>query len=211
MSATSASAAGTPIVAHARRLLAALRSREAAAREGARRSLAFAADEATEREHAALRATLVRMLVGALRPSDHQIVRWLLDQEIAAHEAAGCGASETLYVLVAAVARNVDPGDAMLLWRAHEATPATRDGVDVEQLMRAGVERVRRSLTRRLREGGPQVDATAQALAWLDSGVASGAADELPAYFAWSDERFGIHIDCPTCRFSAPLAGIPAE
>jgi hypothetical protein len=29
-------------------------------------------------------------------------------------------------------------------------------------------------------------------------GIAEGAANDLPAYFAWSDERFGLHVSGPT-------------
>lgn len=192
-------------------LLAALRSDDAPTRDAAYRSLAYTADPATDAPHAHLRATLTRPLAAALLPADHDLVRWLLEQEIAAHEAAATGASETLYILIAALARTADPADALTIWRARNATPETRTGVDVEQLLRAGVDPVRRTLTRLIRDAGPDATSAAQALAWLESGLATGAADDLPAYFAWSDERFGIQIDCPTCRFAAPVNGLPAE
>ena len=58
------------------------------------------------------------------------------------------------YLLVAALARFGRPGRRDLLWRAREATPETRAGVDVEQLARAGVERVRARLAALARAGG---------------------------------------------------------
>ena len=96
------------------------------------------------------------------------------------------------------MARYADPDDALLIWRARTATPQTRAGVDVEQAARAGVERVRRRLRALVATGGPRVRAAADALAWLDEGVASGAASDLPDYFAWADERFGVRVAGPT-------------
>lgn len=145
-----------------------------------------------------LRAEVAALLAASLRPTDRSIARELLEQEIAAHEAAGHGASETLYTLIAAVARYADPDDVLLLWRARQATPETRAGMDVEQLARAGIERVRRRLTTLAHGPEPRASEARQALEWLESGVASGALDDLPGYFAWADERFGLHISGPT-------------
>jgi len=145
-----------------------------------------------------MRAAVTALLAASLRPMDRPIVRELLEQEVAAHEAAGSGASETLYTLVAAVARYADPDDTLLLWRARQATPETRAGMDIEQFARAGVERVRRRLNTLAHAPEPRARDARQALAWLESGLASGALDDLPGYFAWADERFGLHISGPT-------------
>ncbi|MGH2514016.1 MAG: hypothetical protein ACRDHP_00010 [Ktedonobacterales bacterium] len=145
-----------------------------------------------------IRAGVASLLAASLRPTDTSIARELLTQEIAAHEVAGHGASETLYTLIAAVARYADPDDVLLLWRARQATPETRTGIDVEQLARAGIERVRRWLTTLARGPEPRASEARQALKWLESGVAAGALDDLPGYFAWADERFGLHISGPT-------------
>ena len=145
-----------------------------------------------------LRAEVARLLAASLRPGDRASARWLLEQEIADHEAAGHGASEALYTLIAVVARYADPDDALLIWRARTATPETRAGVDVEQAARAGVERVRRRLRALVAAGGPRARAAADALEWLDEGVAAGAASDLPDYFAWADERFGVRVAGPT-------------
>lgn len=166
--------------------------------DAARAELAHSTEAATAESHAAGRAEVVRLLAGSLRPADKLTARWLLEQEIAYHEALGHGASETLYTLVAAVARYADPDDVLLLWRARQATPETRAGVDVEQVFRAGVDRVRRRLQTLVRQGGPRSRDAAEALEWLESGVASGAADDLPGYFAWADERFGLLVSGPT-------------
>ena len=147
---------------------------------------------------AALRAEVARELAGSLRPGDRPLARWLLEQEIAAHEAAGRGASETLYTLIAVVARYADPDDVLLLWRARNATPQTRAGVDVEQVTRAGVERVRRRLRALVSRGGPRAMEAAEALEWLEQGLAAGAGDDLAGYFAWADERFGVRVCGPT-------------
>lgn len=152
-----------------------------------------------EREQAAgWRAGVSALLAASLRPGDREHARWLLEQEIAAHEAAGHGASETLFTLVAAAARYADPDDVLLLWRARQATPETRTGVDVEQAFRAGIERVRRRLETLTRQQGARAREAADALEWLESGVSSGAAEDLPGYFAWADERFGLRISGPT-------------
>ncbi|MGZ3639826.1 MAG: hypothetical protein ACXVCX_18500 [Ktedonobacterales bacterium] len=169
--------------------------------EAARAKLAFLSREASaeERERSAARRVEVSALLAAsLRPADKPIARWLLEQEIAAHEAAGRGASETLFTLVAAVARYADSDDVLLLWRARQATPETRTGVDVEQVFRAGVERVRRRLQTLTRQQGARAREATDALEWLESGVSLGAAEDLPGYFAWADERFGLHISGPT-------------
>lgn len=175
-------------------LLAALRAGGEGA-ETARRSLAAMPDAAAG---TALRAEVARELAGSLRATDHPLARWLLEQEIAAHEAAGHGASESLYTLIAAVARYADADDVLLLWRARNATPQTRAGVDVEQAARAGVERVRRRLGALISRGGARARDAAEALEWLEQGLASGAADDLPGYFAWADERFGLRVSGPT-------------
>jgi hypothetical protein len=169
--------------------------------EAARAELAFPGRDAgaVEREQLAVRrAEVSALLAASLRPADKPVARWLLEQEIAAHEAAGRGASETLFTLVAAVARYADPDDVLLLWRARQATPETRAGVDVEQAFRGGVERVRRRLQTMTRQQGMRAREAAEALEWLESGVSLGAAEDLPGYFAWADERFGLHISGPT-------------
>ncbi|MGZ3680116.1 MAG: hypothetical protein ACXWQR_16420 [Ktedonobacterales bacterium] len=181
-------------------LLASLRSggQQAAA---ARAELAFPGRDARaeERERSAMRrAEVSALLAASLRPTDKPLARWLLEQEVAAHEAAGHGASETLFTLVAAVARYADPDDVLLLWRARQTTPETRTGVDVEQAFRGGVERVRRRLQTMTRQQGTRAREAAEALEWLESGVSLGAAEDLPGYFAWADERFGLHISGPT-------------
>lgn len=179
-------------------LLAALRAGGNDA-ERACEALAFTsiAEEETA-GRAAARSEVAALLAGSLRPTDHPLACWLLEQEIAAHEAAGHGAGEALYTLVAAVARYADPADVLLLWRTHEATSETRAGVDAEQALRSGVERVYRRLRTLIERGGPRADQARQALEWLEQGIAAGAAEDLPAYFAWSDERFGLHVSGPT-------------
>jgi hypothetical protein len=162
--------------------------------EAARKSLAHAAGPAA----GAARAEVAPLLVASLRPADKPIARWLLEQEVLAHEAAGRGASETLYILIAALARYTDPDDVLLLWRAREATPETHVGVDVEQAARAGIDHVRRRLQTLIHTGGPRAQDAACALQWLDEGLAAVAASDLPGYFAWSDERFGLHVSGPT-------------
>ncbi|HEY7832453.1 MAG TPA: hypothetical protein VIG30_02705 [Ktedonobacterales bacterium] len=185
------------------RLLAALRAggeRAATARAAlahASDPSALAAPAAAADQHVAARASVTAALIASLQPADHAVARWLLEQEVAAHAAAGQGASETLYSLVAAVARFGDPQDALLLWYAHDATPDTRAGVDVEQLARAGVERVRARLRELTAAGGRRSASAARALAWFDDGIVGGALDDLAAYFAWSDERFGLTLHAP--------------
>src|SRR5487761_2798222 len=143
-------------------------------------------------------AEVAAALAGALRPTDHRVVRWLLEQEILAHEARGVGAREALFTLVAALARFGQPSDALLLWRAWRATPDTRAGVDVEQLGRLNVSRTLAHLTTLAKLDDEQARQAADALAWLNSGSAAGAFDDLPAYFLWADERFGVTISGPT-------------
>lgn len=150
-------------------------------------------------QDAAWRAAATEALLADLRPDDHALAIWLLQRELDALGAAGAGAPETLYRLIAAVARFARPDDALLIWRAARATPETRDGVDVEQALRAGLEAVLRALGRRASaRGEADGDDAAAALAWVRAGIANGAADDLPAYFAWSDERFGLHVSGPT-------------
>jgi hypothetical protein len=180
-----------------RQLLAALHAGGDAA-DSARRALAYAAGTGTADVHAAVRRQVVDALIASLLPTDRAVARWLLEQEVAAHRAAGQGASDALYALVAALARFGDPDDALLIWHAREATPETRAGVDVEHLARAGVERVRARLRALAAHGGARGAEAGRALAWLDAGVAAGALDDLAAYFAWSDERFGLVTDAPT-------------
>lgn len=178
-------------------LLAALRA-DGADAEAARLALAHPDDPARSRVAAARRAETAALLAASLQPGDGPLARWLLEQEIAAHETVGHGASETLFTLIAAVARYADPDDVLLLWRARQATPETRAGVDVEQLARAGIERVRHRLAALARGAGPHARDARQALTWLESGAASGALTDLPGYFAWADERFGLHVSGPT-------------
>lgn len=159
---------------------------------------ALRSGEAIDLADAGVRAEVTRLLAGSLQPGDHQIARRLLDHEIAALEHAGQGETETLYTLVAIVARYADPEDAPLIWRARAATPETRAGVDVEQMARAGVSSVRRTLQTIAREGGARSSEASWALDWLESGARGGAFDDLPGYFAWSDERFGLHVSGPT-------------
>ncbi len=160
--------------------------------------LAFAGAEGERAAREFLRAEVAAALAGALRPTDHRVVRWLLEQEILAHEARGVGAREALFTLVAALARFGQPSDALLLWRAWRATPDTRAGVDVEQLGRLNVSRTLAHLTTLAKLDDEQARQAADALAWLNSGSAAGAFDDLPAYFLWADERFGVTISGPT-------------
>lgn len=176
-------------------LLDALR-RSGDAGASARTRVAYTGGEASADER--LRAEVVRALGHSLRPTDRPLARWLLAQEIAAHVARGHGASEALYTLVAAIARFAQPEDALLLWRARQATPETRAGVDVEQLGRAGLVPTRAALERVAAQAGADGDAARQALRWLAEGAAAGAFDDLPDYFLWADERFGLTISGPT-------------
>lgn len=148
-----------------------------------------------------LRAQVTSVLAADLRPSDRPIARWLLEEETAAHEARGAGASEALYTLIAALARFGQPSDVVALWRARQATAETRAGVDAEQCARAGLDETRALLAGLARAGGAEAAEAAEAraaLGWLDEAQAAGAFDDLPAYFTWSDERYGIHITGPT-------------
>lgn len=181
-------------------LLAALRSNDADAVASARATLAQNASAPTSElaRAAEMRAAVATLLAASLRSSDRDLARWLLEQEITAHEAAGSGASAALYTLVAAVARYADPDDVLLLWRARSATPETREGVDVEQATRAGIERVRRRLRTLIHSGGARAADAECALAWLEDGLATGVGSDLPGYFAWADERFGLRVSGPT-------------
>lgn len=155
---------------------------------------------AERQQDAAWRAAIAEALLADLRPGDYALAVWLLQRELdATVGAADAGATETLYHLIAAVARFARPDDALLIWRAAQATPETRVGVDVEQALRAGPEAVLRALGRQASaRGGADADDATAALAWVRAGLAAGAADDLPAYFAWSDERFGLHVSGPT-------------
>lgn len=164
----------------------------------ARAMVAHAGDLSQSAERERMRGAAASALAASLRPTDRPLARWLLEQEIAAHEARGAGASEALYTLVAAVARFANPDDALLLWRAREATADTREGVDVEQLARAGLSATKAALARLGAASGAQADAARQALSWLDEGAALGAFDDLPGYFLWADDRFGVAIAGPT-------------
>lgn len=177
------------------RLLIALRQPASPRAAEVRARLAASPDLRERAAHARLRAAVVAALAEALLPGDRPLVRWLLEQEIADLDAEGHGATEALYALVAVLARFGQPEDALLLWRAHATTPETRAGVDVEQLGRAGVDTVRRSLRAARSLGTP---GAADALAWLEEGVAAGAFADLAEYFRWSDERFGLHVSGPT-------------
>lgn len=146
------------------------------------------------------RAAITLALLADLQPGDHALALWLLEQEIAAGAQSSTGPmeTETLYRLIAAVARFARPEDAVRIWRAAQTTPETRAGVDVEQALRAGPEATLRALRRLSAGSGAQAEDAAAALAWIETGVAEGAASDLPAYFAWSDERFGLHVSGPT-------------
>lgn len=147
---------------------------------------------------AAWRAEITQALLADLRPGDHNVAVWLLEQESTAVRTSGAAPAETLYRLIAAVARFAQPEDALLIWRAAQTTAETRVGVDVEQALRAGPEAVLRALRQRIAVGDHHAEDAAAALAWVREGIASGAANDLPAYFAWSDERFGLHVSGPT-------------
>jgi hypothetical protein len=178
-------------------LLAALRGAPPGA-VAARAALVSSPDPATRRAHAALRAEVAAQLARTLTPNDHPTARWLLEQEIADLEAAGSGASEALYTLIAALARFERPTDASLIWRARQATPETRAGVEVEQVGRLGIPQVRASLQRLARGEGQRAREAAAALAWIAAAGAEGAFADLPAYFAWADVRYGLRVAGPT-------------
>jgi hypothetical protein len=178
-------------------LLAALRhGGEAAA--SARERLAFAGDASERAGREELRAAVASELAASLGPGDGMVARWLLRQAVAAHEAGGSGASEALLTLVAAVARYGRPDDALLIWRAHEATAETRAAVDIEQMARADLANTRAALARLTVGSGADADAARHALAWLEEGASVGAFDDLPGYFLWADERFGLSVSGPT-------------
>lgn len=183
-------------------LLGALRAGE----QSARSALAHDGHQDDNARRATARDEVVRELAAQLVPTDRPLVRWLLEQEAASVRAAGRGVTETLYTLVAALARFGQPEDALPLWRAHEATPETRAGIDVEQLLRADPERVRLYLGELAHGQGALAHEARAALAWIEAGIADGAATDLPGYFYWADERFGLQVTGPTCRFNGPAA-----
>jgi hypothetical protein len=143
-------------------------------------------------------AAVARELLADLQPGDHALAVWLLERAIAGAAAElipdDPDALETLYGLVAVVARFAHPEDALLIWRASQATAETRDGVDVEQTLRADPDAVMRTLRRMSAANGQQGQDAAMALAWIQQGIAEGAANDLSSYFAWSDERFGLYV-----------------
>ena len=145
-----------------------------------------------------IRAEVTRLLAGSVMPADHIMACWLLRRETEALISAGSGESVALYTLIALVARFADPQDALLIWRARQATPETRVGADVEQLARLGLDGVRRHLRRLRDENGPVTSEAVAALAWLDEGERDGAFSDPVGYFAWSDERFGVTVSGPT-------------
>jgi hypothetical protein len=148
--------------------------------------------------NAVTRTDVARLLAASVTPADHALARWLLRLETGALTAAGSGESETLYTLVALVARFADPHDALLIWRARQATPEAQAGVDVEQMARLGLDGVRRYLSQLRDANGLEASDAAAALTWLDEGERDRAFGDLPGYFAWSDERFGITVSGPT-------------
>jgi len=156
------------------------------------------AGERAANRDVAWRTAITQELLADLRPEDHALAVWLLEQEIAGISQSSAGDLDTLYRLVAAVARFSRPMDALLIWRAARTTSETRLGVDVEQALRAGPEATRRTLQRLSARGDSEAEDAAAALAWVEEGIAEGAASDLPAYFAWSDERFGLHVSGPT-------------
>jgi hypothetical protein len=150
-------------------------------------------------EYARWRANVAHALLADLRPGDHALAVWLLEQERADNIASVTATDvDLLYCLIAAVARFAQAGDALLIWRAAQTTAETRVGVDVEQALRAGPDAVLRALERFAAGDGPEAEDARAALAWVREGIANGAASDLPAYFAWSDERFGLHVSGPT-------------
>lgn len=183
-------------------LLAALRAGPPSAYD----ALAYVGEPGSDARRAALRAEVTQALVGHLLPADRSLVRWLLEQERAQLRASGHGVTETLYALVAALARFGYPEDTLLLWRAREATPETQAGVDVEQLLRAGAEQVRGYLRGLARGEEPAAHEAQAALDWIEAGITAGAADDLPGYFHWADDRFGVRIVGPACRFNGPAS-----
>jgi len=162
---------------------------------------------------AAMRAELTQELAAQVVSTDRPLVRRLLEQEVMYLRASGHGVTETLYTLVAALARFGQPDDTLTLWRAREATPETQSGVDVEQFLRAGIDLVRAHLRNLASDEAMEASEAQAAREWIEAGVAAGAADDLPGYFYWADERFGLQVSGPTCRFNgsasceAALAG----
>ncbi|HEX8981846.1 MAG TPA: hypothetical protein VF792_03675 [Ktedonobacterales bacterium] len=156
--------------------------------------LAYQGDEANQDERSQLRAAVVMSLAGSLCAADASIARRLLLEETVMLETAGVGATEALFTLVAIVARFANPADVWLLWRARQATPETRLGVDVEQVGRLGIEQSRAILEQAASGDGSNADDARQALAWITQGADSGAFDDLAGYFAWSDDRFGLTV-----------------
>lgn len=144
------------------------------------------------------RTAIAHALLADLRPGDHTPMVWLLEQERADIASGNTTDVELLYRLIAATARFAQPEDALLIWRAAQTTDETRIGVDVEQALRAGTEAVLRRLEWLATSNDAQAKDAQAALAWVREGIANGAANDLPAYFAWSDERFGLHISGPT-------------
>lgn len=179
-------------------LLAALRQGDDQAASEAWAALAHTGAPPDQTTCDQLRAEVAAALAGDLHASDRPLARWLLEQEIAAHEARGAGASEALYTLVAVVARFAQPSDALLLWRARQATPETRIGVDAEQFGRLGIADTRAALEGIAAQPDSQVEQARQALAWLDAAAAAGAFADLVGYFLWADERFGLTVSGPT-------------
>lgn len=149
-------------------------------------------------EYTRWRTAIAHALLADLRPGDHAPVVWLLEQERAGIASGDTADVELLYRLIAAVARFAQPEDALLIWRAAQTTAETRIGVDVEQAVRAGPEAVLRTLERLASSDDAQAEDAQEARAWVREGIANGAASDLPAYFAWSDERFGLHVSGPT-------------
>jgi hypothetical protein len=178
----------------AERLGAALRAGD----DSARAAVADAGDPTSRTTRAALRAEVVRDLAAQLTPTDRPLIRWLLEQEITQLESAGRGVTETLYTLVAALARFGQPEDVPLLWRARETTAEAQSGVDVEQLLRAGPDRVRDELRGLIQRKEPEAREAQAALHWIEAGIAAGAADDLAGYFHWADARFGLQVSGPT-------------
>jgi hypothetical protein len=150
------------------------------------------------KEYSRSRTAVAHALLADLRPGDHAPMAWLLEQERGDIASGNTTDVELLYRLIAGVARFAHPEDALLIWRAAQTSDETRIGVDVEQALRAGPEAVLRTLERLAMSDSAQAEDARAALAWVREGIANGAASDLPAYFAWSDERFGLHVSGPT-------------
>ncbi|HEX6818744.1 MAG TPA: hypothetical protein VF120_10245 [Ktedonobacterales bacterium] len=163
----------------------------------ARRARSLLAYRPSEPARDGDRADVTYLLVSSLQPGDHTLARWLLEQETMRQRALGAGGSDAFYALVAALARFGSAEDALAIWRAHEATPQTQAGVDVEQLGRLGEDAVRRYLSELAEADGPDAPEARAALVWLDEGLNAGAFADLPGYFSWADERFGLHVSGP--------------